>query len=171
MGDLVTLFSGSGFGAAIGLIGGLGQKFLDLRAKRIDHEFQIKCRNQDIAEANHERAHDLSMADKRMDLAEVEGAIQISAKQTDAFVESQKTAGRAPMLTYVRAAITFYLLVAVSVLFFQVWNKVGGINSFSIADLSLLLDHMIRSALFLVTTCVCWWFAAQSGNMKGLFKR
>lgn len=168
---LASLASSSGLGAALGLIGGIGQKIVDMRAKKLDYDFQLKSRNQDIAESKLDREHELSMAYKQMEIAEVEGEIENDGKRLDAFTESQKNAGRIPILTYVRAAITFYLLIAVSVLFYQAWSAIGGIESLSTDQLSRIVTYMIESAVFLATTCVTWWFAAQGGNMKGLFSK
>lgn len=166
MNFLVDIFSSAGLSSIVGLAGGIIQKFVDLKAKRLEYDHDVRMRNQDIAEAKLEMSHQLSMADKQMDIAEVEGEIQIESKEVDAFVESQKSAGKNSWLTFIRAGITIFILVVCTVITIIIWNKVGGINSFPADELPLLFNSIIKDLFYLLVMCVSWWFAARDGNLR-----
>lgn len=166
---LVDIASSSGLGSIVGVVGGFAQKFVDLKAKRLEYGFEKRMRELDLEEASGDRAHQISMADKQMELAETEGDIKIETREVDAFVASQEHSGKNNWLTLIRACITIYLLSACSILSAVIWYKVGGLDAFSELELVELLNYIVRTAFFLLVTCVTWWFAARPGNLK--FKR
>lgn len=163
---LVDIFTSSGLGSIVGMAGGLLQKFVDLKAKRLEFSHDIKMRQFDVEESKLEMSHQIAMADKQIDIAEAEGEIQIESKEADAFLESQKSAGKNSWLTFIRASITLYLLVITTVLSVFVWHKVGGLSAFSPEELTILLESIVSDLFFLLVTCVCWWFAARDGNLR-----
>lgn len=162
---LMGILSSSGLGSIIGLAGGLITKKLELRAKKQELEFQIKMRDLDLREGEQERSHEIAMADKHMERAQVEGDIQIEAKEVEGFVESQKSNKVEGALRWVRPIITGYLLIMSSVLFVVVWIRVGGLENISKADLVDMLLLMINAVIFLTVTCVSWWFGSRGGNI------
>ena len=166
---LVDFAASAGMSSFIGLAGGLAQKFVDLRAKRLEYTHDVRMRKYDIDEASLEMSHQLALADKQVDIAETEGQILVESKEVDAFVESQKGAGKNSWLTWIRASITLYILIACSALSVIVWIKVGGLSSFDPSDLKLLLKSIIDDLFYLMILCVSWWFAARDGNLR--FKR
>jgi hypothetical protein len=127
---LIDLATSGGLGSIVGVLGAFGQKFIDLRAKKLEYSYEQSMRKLDIEEASQERSHEIDMADKQMQRAELEGDITVQSLEANAFVESQKNAGKNPLLTYIRASITMYLLIVGTVLSFFVWNKAGGLDSF-----------------------------------------
>lgn len=147
------LASSSGLGAIVGLLGGVAQKVIDIKAKRLDYQ------------------HSLSMYKLDLEKAKLQGSLAIERSEADAFTESQKSAGRSSILSYVRAAITAYVLFGSTALFIAVWNRLGGLDNFTPEELSSLLSEMVSASMFMTTTCVFWWFAARGGNMKGMFKK
>lgn len=163
---LIGLASSSGLGAIVGMIGGLAEKWVDTKAKALEYRHEAEMRKIDVKESELERAHELAFADKQIERAEVEGDIKIQQIDASAFVESQKSQGRSKLLTYVRASITAFVLLAATVLSIIVWNSVGGLDAFDASQLEYLLTRIVEATLFLATTCVAWWFATRPSNMQ-----
>ncbi len=163
---LTGVLSSSGLGAITGMIGGFAEKWVDIKAKRMEYNYELQMRAHDIKEASLERTHEIDMANKQMERAEVEGDIKISSIEADAFVASQENAGKSKLLTYIRAAITLFMLMAATALSLMVWYQVGGIDAMTMKQLTYLLNRIVESILFLTVTCVTWWFAARASNMK-----
>lgn len=166
---LVDALVGPGAAGITGLIGGAFSKYFEAKAKREQYRYEEAMRKLDIAEARLERDHELAMADKQMERAQIEGELAIDQEEMKAFTISQTEGNRVEgILRFVRPGITFYLLAAVSVLFGIVWIKVGGLSTFAPNDLNTLLVDMINAAIYLTVMCVGWWFGSRPG---GVFKR
>ena len=162
---LVDVFTTSGFGSIIGLAGGIITKRLELKSLAQEMNFKLKMRSYDLQESEQERNHELSIADKNMQRAKVEGEIQVESLEVGAFTESQKHGAVDGVLRFVRPLITAYLLIMSSALFYTVWHKVGGLAEIPKADLVEMLLMMISAAIFLTVTCVSWWFGSRGGNI------
>ena len=163
---LTGALSSSGLGAIVGMVGGFAEKWVDIKAKRMQYNYDLRMREHDIQESSLERTHEINMANKQMERAEVEGDIKISSIEADAFVASQQSAGKCELLTYIRAAITLFMLVVSTALSLLVWDRVGGIDAMTMDQLTYLLNQIVNTILFLTVTCVAWWFAARASNMK-----
>jgi len=164
---LVDIFTSGGLGAITGLAGGLITKHIERKEKANERGFLLKKQELDLKELELEQAHETAMADKQMERAQVEGNIKIEHAEVGAFTESQKTVGKLTgFLRAVRPAITFYLLFVSTILTVIVWNRVGGLSSFTPEQLTDLLREMIATILFLTVTAVAWWFGSRGGNLK-----
>ena len=164
---IVDLATSGGVGSIIGLLGGLVSKFTEVKQQKQEYLFQLKKMELGIRESELEHTHEIAMADKGIERAQVEGAIQVEGKEVDAFTASIKTANDVSgWLRAVRPAITFYLLLASTTLFAVVWTKVDGLSSFTFEELGDMLRSMIDSAIFLTITGVSWWFASRGGNVS-----
>ncbi|MDH5182470.1 MAG: hypothetical protein OEX12_01150 [Gammaproteobacteria bacterium] len=165
---LVDIFSGSGFGAVTGLVGGLLSKFTELKAKKAEFSFNLRMAELSLKESMMEHNHELAIADKHLERAQVEGELQVERAEVGAFTESIKNANNVTgFLRYVRPAITAYILIGSTFLFGVVWTKVGGLEAFSASELNDLLKDMIQAVLFLAITTTSWWFASRGGNLIG----
>ena len=164
---IVDIATSGGVGSIIGLLGGLVSKFTEVKQQKQEYLFQLKKMELAIRESELEHSHEIAMADKGIERAQVEGEIQVEGKEVEAFTASIRTANDVSgWLRAVRPAITFYLLLASTALFAVVWSKIGGLSSFSPEELGSLLRSMIESAIFLTITGVSWWFASRGGNIK-----
>ncbi len=166
---LTGALSSAGLGSAIGLIGGIAEKFIEIRVKRLEYKHEEIMRNIDVKESELDRRHELAIADKQIEREEVEGEIRIAGAEMDAFTASQEGAGKSKWLTFVRASITAYMLLAATALTAYIWVKVGGADVIPESELVLMLDDILRATIFLTVTCITWWFAARPSNIK--FKR
>lgn len=163
---IVDIFTSNGMGMIGGLVGGVVTKITEYKAKKADNEFKLEMGRISLQETRLEQTHELAIADKEIQRAKVEGDIEVESKEVDAFTASQKNAHKVTgWLRAVRPAITGYVLIMCTVLFFAVWNTVGGLEAFDAVELKSLLDQMIEAALFLAITCVSWWFASRGGNL------
>lgn len=159
------VLSSSGLGSIIGLAGGLITKHVDLKDKAMDLKFKLNMRNLELKESEQERNHELLVADKNIERAQVEGAMKIEALEVGAFTESQKSNKVDGALRFVRPIVTAYLLIGSSFLFYALWQKIGGLNGIDSADIFELLMLMINATIFLTVTCVSWWFGSRGGNI------
>lgn len=162
---LITALGSSGLGSIIGLAGGIITKAIEAKQNAREMAFKLKSRELDLREAEQERSHELDMADKMVERAQVEGELRVGELAGIGFNESQKTNKVDGALRFVRPAITFYLLFGSTALFATVWRKVGGLEGIPSADLVDMLVMMISSAMFLTVTCVSWWFGSRGGNL------
>lgn len=163
---LVDLFIGPGAAGITGLLGGMVSKYFEAKAKREQYRYEEAMRKLDIAEARLERDHELSMADKEMERAQIEGNIAIEEGELRAFNTSQTEGNRVEgILKFVRPGITFYLLVTVSILFAAIWKSVGGLEAFEPSELVVLLKDMTNAAIYLTVMCIGWWFGSRGGNI------
>lgn len=163
---LVELLTGPGVAGITGLIGGTVAKLFEAKAKREELRFEERMRELDIEEAKFERDHEIAMADKQVERAKVESDLAIEQSELKAFTVSQESNKVEGLLRFVRPAITFYLLLAVSILFGLVWFAVDGLAAFNKAELHMLLQQMIEAALYLTIMCVGWWFGSRGGNIN-----
>lgn len=158
---LVDLVTTGGFGAVVGLVG----SYLTKREERMIQTEMAAAR---LEEAKLEFSHELSMADKQMERAEVEGNLQVQEVEAGAFVESVKTASATIGITFVdairglmRPVITLYLLGVATLLAIKVDDLVGGMAVFNGDQLFALYDQVIMQVIFLTATAVTWWFGSR----------
>jgi len=160
-----SALSSTGLGSIIGLVGGFASKYIDLKSIKYKNEHEAAMRKYDLIESSQERTHELSMADKQMERAQVEGAIVVEGKSIDAFSASQSNSKVEGVLSFVRPLVTAYLLIASTALFITVWRKIGGLDNVSVEYIMALLTTMIDACIFLTVTCVSWWFGSRGGNI------
>ena len=160
-----SALSSTGLGSIIGLAGGFASKYIDLKSIKYKNEHEAAMRKYDLIESSQERSHELSMADKQMERAQVEGAIVVEGKSIDAFSASQSNSKVEGVLSFVRPIVTAYLLFASTALFIGFWQKIGGLDNISAEYIMSLLTTMIDACIFLTVTCVSWWFGSRGGNL------
>ena len=162
---LVSILSSSGLGSIIGLAGGLITKRLEIKALATEMKFKLEQRKLDLQESAQERGHEIDMANKNIERAQVEGQIQVESLEVGAFTESQKNGKADGVLRFFRPLCTSYLLISSTWLFAVVWAAVGGLDSIPKPDLVVMLLLMVNATIFLTTTCVSWWFGSRGGNI------
>lgn len=167
MGWLAEALTTSGFGAITGLIGGIATKYIERKEKANERGYLLKSKELDIESLKLEHAHQVAIADKEIERAELEGEIKIEHAEIGAFTESQKTLGTLQgALRWVRPVITGYLLLFSTLLTVIVWDHVDGIEHFSPEELKDLLTKIVDYVLFLTVTAIAWWFGSRGGNIK-----
>lgn len=158
---LATILGSGGLGSVVGMAGSLFRAHIDRKEKSNERNFLLKKQELSIRELELEQSHELSMADKQMERAKVEGDIVIEGKEIDAFAKSLPSEKFTGWLSAVRPGITFFLLFSSTLLAIVVWNKVDGLENFSAEELTGVLRDIIASTLFLTMTAVTWWFGSR----------
>ena len=168
--DIVT--SGSA-GAVVGLVGSWITKREDRKKAELDLEREIRVGELRLRELEAESNHELAMADKAVERAEVEGDIAIGSEEIAAFTESLKSQAQATGIIFVdavrgmmRPVITVFLLGLSTWLAISVHKLVGGLDSLPAAELFALYKLIIMQIIFLTVTAVTWWFGSRPSKRE-----
>ena len=173
MGWIVDLFSTGGMGAIIGLAG----SWLTKREKRKEAELnlqrEIELGKLRLDELAAESEHELAMADKQMQRAELEGDIVVEKAEVDAFTESLKSQAKSTGILIIdavrglmRPLITVFLLGVSAWLAYSVNGLVGGLSSLDSKAIYALYDQIIQQIIFLTVTAVTWWFGSRPAKAE-----
>lgn len=165
---LLELFASSGFGGIIGMIGSFMTRKIELAKMKEQNQFELKTRELDMQEASNERSHELSMADKQMQRAKVEGEMNEREIEAESFKETVKQAAISTGIKFVdaikglmRPAITVYLLINTTVLTFAVGSITGGLDNIPSNELADLYKTIILQVVALTALAVSWWFGSR----------
>lgn len=172
IGSLVDVFSSGGLGAIVGAFGGIASKWQELKLKKLQLQEKLAMAKIRKDEVELEQSHELSMADKQMERAQNEGAIQADLKAGDAFIESIKDASKSTGIPIIdgikglmRPVITSFLLCTTIWLMWSIWDKVGGLDSLGETDLIDLFKTIVNQVVFLTVMAVSWYYAARPGRI------
>ena len=173
MDSLIGLFSTGGMGAIIGLAGSWMTKREDRKKAELDLQREIEIGNLRLKELEAESSHELAMADKEMERAEVEGDIAIESAEIGAFTESLKAQAKSTGIVFVdavrgmmRPVITVFLLGLSTWLAVTVHTLVGGLKTISMTELFDLYEIIIQQIIFLTVTAVTWWFGSRPSKRE-----
>lgn len=170
---LAGVFSSSGLGAAIGLVG----SWITKKEERKNLELTLS-HEKDMYHL--QSALQRYQTDMRLKLAEQEGAAkrehyqaEVTLKELNAFEVSQKSNQAlsnsfAEMVRgLMRPLITFYLLSIATLIAVHINSYVGDVAMFlQKQDLLNLYQDTLNQFMFLTTTSVTWWFGSRPGNFR-----
>jgi hypothetical protein len=167
-------------GGATGLIGVALQRFADFKNKQLDIQLAKQKFEQDVAL----KQLDMQMMEKewagRVQVAQTEAEAAADAAASKAFeasyamepkrysegVKPGKVGGFMLILLdlfrgVVRPALTVYLCVLTTLIYYQARELVGQENLSP--EQALQIEHLIvGTILYLTTTCVLWWFGTRN---------
>ena len=151
---LMDVFSSTGFGAAIGFLGNIVQRYQEIKLIKIqnEHEATMLTARTDAQ---------LKLADKDIEKTEVQGRMKLLLEEAKAFRESQKQANA---YGWVRPFITIYLVTLSTAITIAVWEMVDGLQSLPAADMVPLLRIVILQVLALTSLAVGWWFGSRTSK-------
>lgn len=165
---LGDLLASGGVGAIVGAVGSYFAKREERKLLAEKHQYNLADRELDLREQEAEQSHAVAMADKKMELAEVEGDIAVDVADSSAFVESVKGSSKttgSPVGDFVkglmRPLITMYLLVIVSILGWKLHALIGGLTGLANDEVFALYNEIITSTIFLCMVSVTWWFGSR----------
>jgi Fe2+ transport system protein B len=171
--DILGIASSGGVGAALGLIGGVASKWMDLKKQKQDNINRLEMAKVRVAESKLEQQHELAMADKQAERAQIEAEIQADIMDGNALITSIQAASVSSGSVVVdgikqlmRPIITTVLMMFSIWLAYSLWSKVGGLDSLTADQLVELFQHVINQLVFLTVTAVTWWFAARPARMN-----
>jgi len=168
---ILGIFGSTGMGGLIGLAGGIASKWLEYKTIGQKLEFEKQMALIRAQELKLEMQHAIALADKQMEIAQVEGEIQRDVAEMAAFTESQKAGQKVyggwvdQVRGLMRPVITMYLLAGSSMLTVLLWWTLGGLSAFPPEKLQNLFVHLVDSSVFLTVTAVLWWFGTRVGNL------
>ena len=171
---ILGVFTSGGMGAIVGLAGSIAVKWLEYKTLGQKLAFEKSMALIRMKEAEMEMTHALALADKQMEIAQVEGEIQKDVAEMAAFAESQK-AGQQMYGGWVdklrgamRPSITIYLLIVTTALTAMLWNTLGGLETMPVDKLQDLFVYLVYSAVFLTLTATTWWFGSRPSQQVKL---
>jgi hypothetical protein len=173
MGWIVDLFSTGGMGAIIGLAGSWLTKRENRKEAELNLQREIELGKLRLDELAAESEHELAMADKQMQRAELEGDIVVEKAEVDAFTESLKAQAKSTGILIIdavrglmRPLITVFLLGVSTWLACSVNDLVGGLSSLDSKAIYALYDQIIQQIIFLTVTAVTWWFGSRPAKAE-----
>lgn len=168
---ILGIFSSAGMGGIIGLAGGIASKWLEYKTIGQKLAFEKQMALIRTKELEMEMKQALALADKQMEIAQVEGEIQKDVAEMAAFTESQKAGQKVyggwvdQVRGLMRPVITVYLLAISSFLTVLIWGTLGGLEAFPPEKLQDLFVYLVNASVFLTVTAVLWWFGSRVGNL------
>lgn len=170
---LLSLFSSTGAGSIVGMVGSWLTKREERKNLQLVNEHEKAMANIRVHEQKLEASHELAMADKQLESAEVEGNIAIDQGEIAAFNTSLLQQSKSTGIAFVEAIrglmrplITLYLLVLVTYLAYKISVLVNGLESISSDELVSLYQQMIHFFLSITSTAICWWFGSRPSTQR-----
>lgn len=160
---LVTLLSSGGFGAVTGLVGSYLGKVEERKQRDLANAHELALRELALREREQERGHELQMADKQMQRAELETELEVDKLEFSAFdksLDSVSPFGDA-LRAIARTAILSVSIAAFLWLLFSTHTIIGGLESLPRDELFLLYREMVGNIMFLAMTASFWYFGSR----------
>lgn len=168
---LADIFASSGLGAVVGLLGSWLTKREERRNLELKLAHESKMADIRKEEAAFEFSHELAMADKQVERAEIEGRIASDVEEMAAFRDGLKEQQLIYRIKWVdairglmRPVITVYLLVLATAVTVKIGSLTGGLETLEKDMMASLYSDTIGQILFLVTTAVTWWFGSRPSS-------
>lgn len=169
---ILGIFTSSGLGAIVGLLGSWLTKREERRTLELKYDFDVKMAELRKSEAEMEFNHELAIADKQIEKTEIEGEIKVEEAELNAFLEGLKEQQQLYKIKFVdavrglmRPVITIYLLIIATYITYKINSHVG-ISAVDKAELLAVFKDTIAQIMFLVTTAIAWWFGSRPSSQR-----
>ena len=170
---LLSILTSTGAGGIIGVVGSWLTKREERKNIQLQFERDVKLAEIRKDEAKIEADHELALADKQIERAQVEGSVAIDQAEIEAFTDGLKEQSKNYGIKVVdgirglmRPLITVYLLVIATLLTLKINQLVGGLDSLEMSELKGIYDSVINQMLFLTATAVTWWFGSRPSSQR-----
>mgnify|MGYP006163468995 FL=1 len=170
---LLSILTSTGAGGIIGVVGSWLTKREERKNTQLQFERDVKLAEIRKDEAKNEADHELAIADKQIERAEVEGSLAVGQSEVEAFSKGLKEQNKTYGIKIVdgirglmRPLITVYLLVIATLLTLKINELVGGLDSLEMSELKGIYDNVINQMLFLTATAVTWWFGSRPSSQR-----
>ena len=170
---LLSILTSTGAGGIIGVVGSWLTKREERKNIQLQFERDVKLAEIRKDEAKIEADHELALADKQIERAQVEGSVAIDQAEVEAFSKGLKEQSKTYGIKAVdgirglmRPLITVYLLVIATLLTLKINQLVGGLDSLEMSELKGIYDNVINQMLFLTATAVTWWFGSRPSSQR-----
>ena len=170
---LLSILTSTGAGGIIGVVGSWLTKREERKNIQLQFERDVKLAEIRKDEAKIEADHELALADKQIERAQVEGSVAIDQAEIEAFTDGLKEQSKNYGIKVVdgirglmRPLITVYLLIIATLLTLKINQLVGGLDSLEMSELKGIYDNVINQMLFLTATAVTWWFGSRPSSQR-----
>ena len=170
---ILGLASSSGLGVIAGLVGSFLAKREERKVLELSNAHETNMATIDMERDSRDQAHDLQMADKEMDMAAQEGEIAAEVAELGNISETIKAQSKASgnqlidgILRFIRPTITFYLLIVLSIIGYQLHGLTDGLEGLGTDKIFALYEYIIHQTVFLTVTAVTWWFGSRGAQVK-----
>ena len=170
---LLSILTSTAAGGIIGVVGSWLTKREERKNIQLQFERDVKLAEIRKDEAKIEADHELALADKQIERAQVEGSVAIDQAKIEAFTDDLKEQSKNYGIKVVdgirglmRPLITVYLLVIATLLTLKINQLVGGLDSLEMSELKGIYDNVINQMLFLTATAVTWWFGSRPSSQR-----
>lgn len=154
---IAAVFGSTGFGALIGGIGGLANRYLDLKVKALE-----------LADKKDQRTHELMVLDRelqgKVEISSIEGQAKVESAAYDAMAASYGADKATYGIRFVdgvrglmRPLITAIFLAIVCYAQYRIWLLVGDTLDLTGAQ----AFEVIQWTLFEASVVIGWWFASR----------
>lgn len=162
MGFLTGLLGSTGFGAILGLAGGIVNRILDIKAKKVDHAHELA-----LLQAQTEQ---LKMEwESRAQVASIEGAAKVEAAGYDAMAASygaDKATYGIKWVDALRGIVRPVLTLAFLVIAVWINAKILASLYAETVELGAIVPQVIDWMLFEASVVIGWWFATRPGRSQ-----
>ena len=163
---MLSLLSSAGFGSIMGLVGGIINRFIDIKAKAGEREFEL-------LKLDKERDYMRDEYAARNQIATIEAETKVEASAYNALAESYKFAAPSPdndmvdkITRTIRPILTVCFFLFTCIVFGFVTSLVlDSKTSFSSDELLTLWKQIIEWIFFQAGVSIGWWFAMRPGKM------
>lgn len=171
---ILGLFGSSGFGGLLGLLGGLVNRWLDLKSKTMDIQLQAMKYTHELSLRDKDREMLVTEWEQRSKVASIEAEAMIETAGYDALGKSF-TADKASygiawvdgLRGVVRPALTFILAGAALLVNLIVLDKLISVwDLLDTKDQLVLATTTVEWVLFQASIAIGWWFAHRPSNKK-----
>lgn len=163
-----------GIGAVLGKIVGLGKSWMDSKEeekKRI-HEFKIMEIEEQAARREH--THEIALINLQIEGKVKEAEIGLDIADTEIMGQAIESQGKASGIRWadamsktVRPIVTYLLLGSMFFVTYVVWQRVDGLEAFSVAQVIELFQRIVHEILFLTSSVVSFWFTIRTNRKAG----
>lgn len=167
---MLELLSTSGFGAVLGWVGGMANRYFDLKLKDKELAMLDKTQSHELAKLDKEREFMEAEAAQKVQVLQIEGDQKIAQLGYEAQVKSydnDKAAYGGGMVDKIRGVVRPFatalfglesLILVTTVVYyaFFVYN-IG----FTKEQVYSLLEQSIKWIFFMAELCVGWWFGSR----------
>lgn len=166
---ILGMFGSSGFGSILGCVGGLANRFMDLKLKNLDIE-KAKLDNQfELAKMEAETSQLKMEWEAKAQVASIEAAGQVDTeayKAMAASYDNDKATYGIPWLDAIRGLvrpIVTMIFVGVSLFFAAIVFKANRANILPLESYVKIIDWLLLEA----GVVIGWWFASRPSSQPG----
>lgn len=168
MDAILDLLGGGALGGIVGAIASIFKGAQERKAKAEEMAHEYRMTELSLRDAAQQQGHEIQMADKGIQRAEVEGAIQADVADSEAFSKSIVSGLKDTGIQLVdairgimRPVITVYVLGVATYLAINVAALVGGLSGLDTDYVMQLYLRIIDDLMFLTMAAVLWWFGSR----------